>query len=267
VTMLTQGDRHFALRLVLYDEDATLGPRIAAAVEDDPRWELIALCTTLGDLNFVLNRVTVDVLLLHLTGRSSIGASTGAGGVETGPASSSRSQAGRTTERSAVVSSPLETKFLLFWVGQEQDSCPVAVTGTWLSTAADLLNYGRHGTPKPYVDLHDPRDFVGSATGVLWLHPSAPRLSRSPADSVGAAEPQPVLPAKATHRCITETLLPQLRERGMSRSFDTFGHCGSGSDTEDQKYDGGQEPSLHGELDQAVEEDDGYSQDPRHLPH
>src|ERR1035441_10142763 len=109
-------------------------------------------------------------------GRSSIGASTGAGGVETGPASSSRSQAGRTTERSAVVSSPLETKFLLFWVGQEQDSCPVAVTGTWLSTAADLLNYGRHGTPKPYVDLHDPRDFVGSATGVLWLHPSAPRL-------------------------------------------------------------------------------------------
>lgn len=70
MTMLTQGDRHFALRLVLYDEDATLGPRIAAAVEDDPRWELIALCTTLGDLNFVLNRVTVDVLLLHLTPES-----------------------------------------------------------------------------------------------------------------------------------------------------------------------------------------------------
>src|ERR1039458_4078959 len=112
--MLTQGDRHFALRLVLYDEDATLGPRIAAAVEDDPRWEVIALCTTLGDLNFVLNRVTVDVLLLHLTGRSSIGAS---------------------TERTTVASSPRETKFLLFWVGQEQDSCPVAVTGTWLSTA------------------------------------------------------------------------------------------------------------------------------------
>src|ERR1035438_10712970 len=68
--MLTQGDRHFALRLVLYDEHATLGPRIAAGVEDDPRWELIALCTTLGDLNFVLNRVTVDVLLLHLTPES-----------------------------------------------------------------------------------------------------------------------------------------------------------------------------------------------------
>src|ERR1035441_9189461 len=54
-------------------------------------------------------------------GRSSIGASTGAGGVETGPASSSRSQAGRTTERSAVVLA-LETKFLLFAAGQEQDS-------------------------------------------------------------------------------------------------------------------------------------------------
>src|ERR1035441_787811 len=85
--------------------------------------------------------------------------------------------------------------------------------------------------------------------------------------SPAPGSPQPVLPAKATHRCITETLLPQLLERGMSRSFDTFGHCGSGSNTEDQKYDGGQEPSLHGELDQAVEEDDGYSQDPRHLPH
>ena len=71
MTMLTQGDRHFALRLVLYDEDATLGPRLAAGVEDDPKWELIALCATLGDLNFVLNRVTVDVLLLHLTPESS----------------------------------------------------------------------------------------------------------------------------------------------------------------------------------------------------
>jgi hypothetical protein len=69
-TMLTQRHRHFALRLVLYDEDATLGPRIAAGIEGDPRWELIALCATLGDLNFVLNRVTVDVLLLHLTPES-----------------------------------------------------------------------------------------------------------------------------------------------------------------------------------------------------
>ena len=71
VTMLTQGDGHFARRLILYDEDATLGPRIAAGVEDDPRWELIALCATLDDLSFALNRVTVDVLLLHLTPESS----------------------------------------------------------------------------------------------------------------------------------------------------------------------------------------------------
>src|ERR1017187_7442493 len=69
--MLTQGDRHFARRLILYDEDATLGPRIAAGVEDNPRWELIALCATLDDLSFVLNRVTVDALLLHLTPESS----------------------------------------------------------------------------------------------------------------------------------------------------------------------------------------------------
>src|ERR1035437_5183724 len=67
-------------------------------------------------------------------GRSSSGARTGAGGVETGPASSSRSQAGRTTERSAVILA-LETKFLLFAVGQEQDKCPVVVTGTSLFTA------------------------------------------------------------------------------------------------------------------------------------
>jgi hypothetical protein len=70
VTILTQEHRHFPLRLVLYDEDETLGLRIAVQVEEDPRCELIALCTTLGDLNFILNRVTVDVLLLHLTPNS-----------------------------------------------------------------------------------------------------------------------------------------------------------------------------------------------------
>src|ERR1019366_4396117 len=43
----------------------------------------------------------------------------GAGGVETGPASSSRSQAGRTTEGSAVVLA-VETKFFLSSAGQEQ---------------------------------------------------------------------------------------------------------------------------------------------------
>ena len=70
MTILTQGHRHFPLRLVLYDEDATLGLRITAEVEEDPRWELIALCATLGDLNFILNRVRVDVLFLRLTPES-----------------------------------------------------------------------------------------------------------------------------------------------------------------------------------------------------
>lgn len=54
-------------RMVLYAEDTAQVRRIAAQVEEDPGWELIALCGTLADLNFVLDRVAVDVLLLRLT--------------------------------------------------------------------------------------------------------------------------------------------------------------------------------------------------------
>ena len=55
------------LRVVLYAEDTTLARRIVNKVEQDRRCELIALCTNLGDLNFVLDHVTVDVLYLQLT--------------------------------------------------------------------------------------------------------------------------------------------------------------------------------------------------------
>ena len=55
------------LRVVLYAEDTVQARRFVDKVEKDPRWELIALCTTPADLNFVLDRVTVDVLLLQLT--------------------------------------------------------------------------------------------------------------------------------------------------------------------------------------------------------
>ena len=55
------------LRVVLYAEDTAQVRRIAHQVEEDPSCELIALCATLADLNFVLDRVTVDVLLLRLT--------------------------------------------------------------------------------------------------------------------------------------------------------------------------------------------------------
>src|ERR1035437_3767190 len=54
-------------------------------------------------------------------GRSSIGASIGAGGAETGPANFPNPRRERTTERSEVVRA-LETKFLRFWTGQERDS-------------------------------------------------------------------------------------------------------------------------------------------------
>src|SRR5674476_1077418 len=53
-------------------------------------------------------------------GRSSIGASIGAGGAETGPANFPNPRRERTTERSEVVRA-LETKFLRFWTGQERD--------------------------------------------------------------------------------------------------------------------------------------------------
>lgn len=55
------------LRVVLYAEDTAQVQGIAHKVEEDPSCELIALCATLADLNFVLDRVTVDVLLLRLT--------------------------------------------------------------------------------------------------------------------------------------------------------------------------------------------------------
>lgn len=54
-------------KAVLYAEDTALTWRIVDKFEADPSWELIALCRTLADLNFVLDRVTVDVLLLQIT--------------------------------------------------------------------------------------------------------------------------------------------------------------------------------------------------------
>jgi hypothetical protein len=51
------------VRAILYAEDTALARGIAQRVEENPSWELIALCTTPADLNFVLDRVTVDVLL------------------------------------------------------------------------------------------------------------------------------------------------------------------------------------------------------------
>jgi hypothetical protein len=54
-------------KAVLYAPETALTRRIVENLEEDPSWELVALCTTLADLNFVLDRVTVDVLLLQLT--------------------------------------------------------------------------------------------------------------------------------------------------------------------------------------------------------
>jgi hypothetical protein len=54
-------------KAVLYAEDTALTRRIVDKFEADPSWELIALCSTLADLNFILDRVTVDILLLQLT--------------------------------------------------------------------------------------------------------------------------------------------------------------------------------------------------------
>jgi len=54
-------------KAVLYAQETALTRRIVESLEEDPSWELVALCTTLADLNFVLDRVTVDVVLLQLT--------------------------------------------------------------------------------------------------------------------------------------------------------------------------------------------------------
>jgi hypothetical protein len=54
-------------RVVLQAEETAPARSTAGQVEEDPSWELMALCETLADLNFVLDRLTVDVLLLPLT--------------------------------------------------------------------------------------------------------------------------------------------------------------------------------------------------------
>jgi hypothetical protein len=54
-------------KAVLYAQDTPLTRRIVVQLEADPSWELIALCTTPADLNFVLDRVPIDVLLLPHT--------------------------------------------------------------------------------------------------------------------------------------------------------------------------------------------------------
>jgi hypothetical protein len=51
----------------MYAEDTAQARTIAGKIEEDPRWELIAVCATLADLNFVLDRAPVDVLLLMAT--------------------------------------------------------------------------------------------------------------------------------------------------------------------------------------------------------
>jgi hypothetical protein len=51
----------------MYAQETALTRRIVENLEEDPSWELVALCTTLADLNFVLDRVTVDVVFLQLT--------------------------------------------------------------------------------------------------------------------------------------------------------------------------------------------------------
>jgi hypothetical protein len=51
----------------MYAEDTAQARTIAGKIDEDPRWELLAVCATLADLNFVLDRAPVDVLLLRVT--------------------------------------------------------------------------------------------------------------------------------------------------------------------------------------------------------
>jgi hypothetical protein len=47
----------------------------------------------------------------------------------------------------------LKTKFLLFWLGQEQDNCPVAVTGAVLSVLPGPMHPTRFLVRSPVQDL------------------------------------------------------------------------------------------------------------------
>ena len=65
---LSRKEINKVFRVVLYAEDTAEARGIARQLEQDSGCELIALCATLADLNFVLDRLTVDVLLLGASG-------------------------------------------------------------------------------------------------------------------------------------------------------------------------------------------------------
>lgn len=56
-------------KLVIYYEDSVLANAIADRIDQDPQWELIAVCGTPSDLIFVLNRTPVDIVLMEVTPR------------------------------------------------------------------------------------------------------------------------------------------------------------------------------------------------------
>jgi hypothetical protein len=91
----------------------------------------------------------------------------------------------RTTERSEVVRA-LETKFLLFWVGHEQDNCPVAVTDTSLSTAGVSLRPAQTTVPPPTWPV------PGLGLAVLAITPTAVFSASAAVD--GAQSERPCLP-------------------------------------------------------------------------
>jgi hypothetical protein len=60
-------------RAVLYAEDTVEARRIAGELEEDPDWELVALCSTVADLDSVLDHVRVDLLLWLCTSDAGVG--------------------------------------------------------------------------------------------------------------------------------------------------------------------------------------------------
>ena len=54
-------------KLVMYCEDIAPADKFVDRIDQDPQWELVAVCRTRSDLLFVLDRIPVDIVLMEVT--------------------------------------------------------------------------------------------------------------------------------------------------------------------------------------------------------
>ena len=101
----------------------------------------------------------------------------------------------------------LKTKFLLFWIGHEQDNCPVAVTDTSLSTAGVSLRPAQTTVPPPTWPV------PGLGLAVLAITPTAVFPAASAVERRSPSAPARSPPARPGPDRLR--LPPQIRSQPM----------------------------------------------------